>query len=430
MTQNLYTLSNEELERQLFLKQLQINRLLDITQAINNNVKAEGLFDMYKSFLNWELGVRKMALFVRKEDGWSCATSIGIDEKSVQHNIEPLLPLFGNAIKKLDTIKHPLAKLFDMVIPVFHKEEPIAYAFVGDYESGDFSKVQLMTTTTNIVSVAIENKRLFRRQLEQARFNHEMKLASEMQRSLVPTALPQEPGVEVAAVYQPHFGVGGDYYDFFRYREDRYLLVVADIAGKGLAAALLMANFQANLHAIIRRTSSPEDFIKQVNKAVVRITKSERYLTLFVCDLDLKTRRLRYINAGHIPPVMVIGNKVQYLTKGCTILGHFKNLPSIEVGEMYIEEDTLLCVFTDGITDIRDPDGSYFNEKILGEFAISNSELSANEFNEKLMGKIEKFKGDEEFPDDITVLTCKFTKNKMKKSPVLEEANMDLTEKP
>ena len=73
-------MSNEELERQLFLKQLQINRLLDITQAINNNVKAEGLFEMYKSFLNWELGVRRMALFVEKDDGWVCACSIGIDE--------------------------------------------------------------------------------------------------------------------------------------------------------------------------------------------------------------------------------------------------------------------------------------------------------------------------------------------------------------
>ena len=107
-------MSNEELQRQLFLKQLQVNRLLDITQAINNNVKAEGLFEMYKSFLNWELGVRKMALFVKKEEGWGCATSIGLDDKTLQHNIAPLFPSFGNAIKKLNGIKHPFAKLFEI----------------------------------------------------------------------------------------------------------------------------------------------------------------------------------------------------------------------------------------------------------------------------------------------------------------------------
>jgi phosphoserine phosphatase RsbU/P len=419
-------LSNEDLERQLFLKQLQINRLLDITQAINNNVKADGLFEMYKSFLNWELGVRKMALFIEKNDDWYCACSIGIENYFLNYDIKPSLISFGVAIKKLKGVTNdPFIEQFDMVIPVFHKDEAIAYAFVGEYESGDFSKIQLITTITNIVSVAIENKRLFKRQIEQARFNHEMSLASEMQRSLVPNVLPKEKLFEVAAVYQPHFGVGGDYYDFFKYREDRYLLVVADIAGKGLAAALLMANFQANLHAIIRRTNSPEDFIEQVNKAVVRITKSDRYLTLFVCDLDIKTNRLRYINAGHIPPVLVIQDKVQYLSKGCTILGYFNELPSMEVGEVYLEEDALLCVFTDGITDVRDPEGSYFNEKILGEFAISNAQLSAKDFNEKLMSKIEKFKGDEEFPDDITVLTCKFLKSGMRKDPSVHEVEKE-----
>jgi phosphoserine phosphatase RsbU/P len=403
--------NNENLERQLFLKQLQINRLLDITQAINNNVKAEGLFDMYKSFLNWELGVQKLALFLpNKEAGWTCAIHVGVEEKLFKHDIVSFLAAFGSAIRKLDGATNPLLKQFQMVIPVFHKEEPIAYAFIGDYESNDFSKIQLITTMTNIVAVAIENKRLFKRQIEQARFNHEMKLASEMQRSLVPTVLPQNGCFSVSAIYQPHFGVGGDYYDCFSYRPNRYMFVVADIAGKGLAAALLMANFQANMHAIIKRTASPEDFIKQLNTAVVRITKSDKYLTLFVSDFDVETRRLRYINAGHIPPVLVMNEKIYHLKKGCTILGFFEELPRIEVGEIYLEEDALLCLFTDGITDVRDPEGSYFNEKLLGEFARANIDLIPEDFNEKLMSKVDKFKGEEEFPDDITVLTFRFFK--------------------
>ena len=406
-------LNQDELQRQLFLKQLQINRLLDITQAINNNVKAEGLYDMYKSFLNWELAVRRVALFIPKEDGWVCVSHIGLEDILLKYDITALLPEFGNALKKLENPDHPFLKYFDMVIPVFHKEESIAYAFIGGYENNDFSKIQLITTMTNIIAVAIENKRLFRQQIEQARFSHEMKLATEMQRSLVPTKLPQNGCFEAAAVYQPHFGVGGDYYDFFQYKEGRYMLIVADIAGKGLSAALLMANFQANLHAILRRTTSPEDFIGQLNTAVQRITHSDKYLTLFVCDFDTTTRRMRYINAGHIPPVLVMNNKVQYLSKGCTILGFFKKLPTVEVGELYISEDALLCVFTDGITDIRDPQGSYFNEELLGDFALENIQLTAEDFNEKLITKVDTFKGDEEFPDDITVVTCKFFAEKL-----------------
>ena len=404
-------MSNEELERLLFLKQLQINRLLDITQAINNNVKAEGLYEMYKSFLNWELGVRRMALFVKKEGSWACVSHIGMDEKALKTDISTLLPDYGNALRKLDGATHPIAKQFEMVIPVFHKDEAIGYAFIGGYESNDFSKIQLITTITNITAVAIENKRLFKHQIEQARFNHEMQLATEMQRSLVPTELPENDFFKVSAIYQPHFGVGGDYYDCFKYREGRYMFVVADIAGKGLAAALLMANFQANLHAIIRRTTSPEDFIHQVNHAVVRITRSDKYLTLFVCDFDVETRRLRYINAGHIPPILVKNGQVHHMKEGCTILGFFKNLPSVEVGELVMDDDAMMCIFTDGVTDVRDHEGSFFDEEQLGAFTLKHIELLPDEFNEKLMQKIDAFKGNEDFPDDVTVLTCRFFKN-------------------
>jgi sigma-B regulation protein RsbU (phosphoserine phosphatase) len=250
-----------------------------------------------------------------------------------------------------------------------------------------------------------------------------MKLASEMQLTLVPRKLPQNGCFEVDAIYQPHFGVGGDYYDCFRFSENKYLFVVADISGKGLAAALLMANFQANLRAIIRQTTSPEEFIQNINRAVQRITKSDKYLTLFVCDFDTESRRLRYINAGHIPPLMLLNNEVHSLKEGCTILGYFKSLPSVEIGEMYIEDEALLVIFTDGITDVKSPQGNYFNENMLGEFALKNKKLKPTDFNKKLMRKIDSFKGGEDYPDDVTVLTCRFfKKNNIKKEKLVEMA--------
>ena len=401
----------EDCERQLFLKQLQINRLLDITQAINNNVKAEGLFDMYKSFLSWELGVRKLALFVPEVGAWHCVVHEGIEKEDLEQNgIYKLLASFGNTLTKLEKNKHPLAQHFEMVIPVFHKEKPIAYAFIGGYDATDFSKVQLITTITNITAVAIENKRMFKRQIEQERFNHEMNLAGEMQRSLVPDKLPKNDMFEVSAIYKPHFGVGGDYFDCFKYQENQYMFIVADIAGKGLSAALLMANFQANLHAIVRRATTPEEFIRQLNNAVWRVTKSERYITMFVADINTQTRRLRYVNAGHMPPILITKGETHLLKKGCSILGFFKSLPSLEIGEMIIDEEALLLIFTDGITDIRNGAEEDFNEDLVIQFTKENKNLSARPFNEKLMERIDSFKGEEGYPDDITVLTTKFFK--------------------
>ena len=411
ITKTMHMSKLEDCERQLFLKQLQINRLLDITQAINNNVKAEGLFDMYKSFLSWELGVRKLALFVPEVGAWHCVVHEGIEKEDLEQNgIYKLLASFGNTLTKLEKNKHPLAQHFEMVIPVFHKEKPIAYAFIGGYDATDFSKVQLITTITNITAVAIENKRMFKRQIEQERFNHEMNLAGEMQRSLVPDKLPKNDMFEVSAIYKPHFGVGGDYFDCFKYQENQYMFIVADIAGKGLSAALLMANFQANLHAIVRRATTPEEFIRQLNNAVWRVTKSERYITMFVADINTQTRRLRYVNAGHMPPILITKGETHLLKKGCSILGFFKSLPSLEIGEMIIDEEALLLIFTDGITDIRNGAEEDFNEDLVIQFTKENKNLSARPFNEKLMERIDSFKGEEGYPDDITVLTTKFFK--------------------
>jgi phosphoserine phosphatase RsbU/P len=403
-------LKNEEVERQLFLKQLQINRLLDITQAINNNVPSGTLYVMYKSFLNWELGVRQLALFLRdNEEKWQCMIHDGIPETAVQDTTIPdLLPTFENVMTKLRGIAHPFARHFDTVIPVFHKDMPIAYAFIGGYDNGDFSKVQMVTTITNIVAVAIENKRLFKQQIERERFTHEMSLAREVQESLVPDKLPKNNIFEVSAIYKPHFGVGGDYFDCFSFRDDRYLFTVADISGKGLAAALLMANFQAHINAIARRAITPEEFIRQLNKAVWRVTKGERYITFFVAEYDANTHRLRYINAGHIPPILVMGDTTHLLKTGCTLLGFFPSLPSLEIGELYIEDDALLLIFTDGITDVRNPTGSDFNETVLAEFTEKHRDLGAKPFNQELMKRIDEFKGEEPYPDDITVLTTRF----------------------
>jgi len=400
----------EELERELHLKQLQINRLLNITQAINNNVSATGLYEMYRSFLSWEIGIQKMALFVRsEEESWECATSININRNTLGMDVSELLPQYTK-LSNLDEPDHPLLQHFDLVIPVRHKDVPISYVFIGGFSEDEdmYNKVQFITTITNVVAVAIENKRLFKRQLEQERLKQEMELAAEVQQMLIPKKLPNTREYQFDCIYKPHMSVGGDYFDFIeRTDKNKIVFCIGDFTGKGLAAAMLMANFQANFHTLINREAQLEEFVHDLNRSVNMITGGDRFITFFVGEYDIPARRLKYINAGHNPPILVTRNRTTELRNGTIMLGSYEELPKLKIGIEEIEEEAIVLSYTDGLTDVRDESGTMLNEESLHRFVEDNWRLPAADFNKQLLHFIDDFRGKANLPDDFTVLTCK-----------------------
>jgi len=404
------TYSVEELERELHLKQLQINRLLNITQAINNNISAKGLYEMYRSFLSWEIGVSRMILFVKSEDNqWESATSIRVPEENIGQDVADLLPHYTK-LSNLDEPDHPLLKLFDLVIPVRHKDEPISYVFIGGFSEDEdmYNKVQFITTITNVIAVAIENKRLFKRQLEQERLKREMELAAEVQQMLIPKELPHTSEYDFDCIYKPHLSVGGDYFDFIeRTDKNKIVFCVGDFTGKGLAAAMLMANFQANFHTLINREAQLEEFVHDLNRSVNMITGGDRFITFFVGEYDISSRRLKYINAGHNPPILVTRNKLTELRQGTIMLGSYKELPKLNIGEEEILDEAIVLAYTDGLTDVRNEAGQMLDEELLQDFVQKHWRKPAADFNQELQVFIDAYRGKENLPDDFTVLTCK-----------------------
>jgi sigma-B regulation protein RsbU (phosphoserine phosphatase) len=397
-----------QLERDLNLKQLQINRLLNITQAINNNVKMSSLFEMYTSFLSWEMGVKKMALYYHKDKKWVCSANIGFQDSELKTDISEHLARFTR-LHTLSDSEDPFFQQFDVVIPVKHKDVHLAYVFIGGFgeEEDMYNKVQFITTITNIITVAIENKRLFKKQLEEQRLRKEMELASEMQQLLIPKTLPTRKEYELSAIYRPHLNVGGDYFDFVEHEDGRITFCIADIAGKGVAAALLMSNFQASFHNLLDRYDDLKQFVEALNRSVLRITKGERFLTFFVAQFDFNSRLLTYVNAGHNPPILAMNEQIHYLDKGTTVLGAFEELPFIEHGEEKIDKEALILLFTDGLTELQNEAGDYVDENFGQKFVLEHYHLSATDFNQKVMDALDLFKGRAGFQDDFTMLTCK-----------------------
>lgn len=406
--------SRDELLRALSLKQLQINRLLNITQAINENVAEAELFGMYASFLNWEIGIRLMALYFRKNGAWACAAHVGLTERERQLDISAEFARF-TSLKRLDDEHGPLLARFSVVIPVLHKDEPLGYVFLGEVEDTPemYNKVQFVTTITNVIAVAIENKRLFKSQLAQERYQTELALATDIQRSLIPESLPTTAAYDMAALYIPRFGVGGDFYSAERFADGTLLFCIADIAGKGTGAALLMSNFEASFWTLARVRDDLDSFVRQLNAALVRVTRGERFVTLFVGEYTPADRTLRYVNAGHNAPLLMCADAeatapVLELDCGCTFLGAFDELPPFEVGEHDMSAGGLLLCYTDGVTELAEPGGEMFGEERLEAYAAAQCKLGAEDFNAALLDELHGFQGEGESADDVTVLTVRF----------------------
>ncbi|RYE17003.1 MAG: serine/threonine-protein phosphatase, partial [Sphingobacteriales bacterium] len=212
--------------------------------------------------------------------------------------------------------------------------------------------------------------------------------------------------VELNARYLPHQNIGGDYFDFIRLNDHEFLWCIADVSGKGISAALLMANFQASLRAWATVEDDLTNVVDRLNQIVLKNTKGEKFITLFLARYNQKTRKLSYINAGHNPAILYSNGEAIQLKLGTTMIGVFDELPFLNQGEVDIDPDTLIFNYTDGLMD-HEPDVSkIWNEDKLQNCVVKNGKLSPEQFNQSILDHIE-LQVKAKPIDDITLLTLK-----------------------
>ncbi|MBX2846111.1 MAG: serine/threonine-protein phosphatase, partial [Saprospiraceae bacterium] len=203
-----------------------------------------------------------------------------------------------------------------------------------------------------------------------------------------------------------HSRIGGDYYDVIPHpTENSFYVAIADVSGKGVSAALIMASFQATLRSVIRTDLPFKKFAQHLNSETFRITMGEKFITLFVAKVNLEKRRLEYWNAGHNPPILKRDDALAILTDGSTLLGAFPKLPTITLGVEPLGKFNTLFTYTDGLTDLINDSNERFRLEGLLEFMSSNQFDTPAAFNKELRQRLEKYKGTKDFDDDITFLT-------------------------
>ena len=406
--------------KRLKLYSFKLNALLEITQAINENLSGRELLKRYESILTDDLNIGRIAI-IKLNEKWETILTTGADKEDVSHiDVEKeLLPI--KEISFVTSSPHVSLKNFDIIIPVITQDTPLAFVLIGDIDeeaegiSPTIKHLHFIQTISNVIIVAIENIRLHKESLRQEVMRKELELASRIQHMLIPenSTLPQNNHIRFTAFYHPHFSVGGDYYDCISLNNNEFGFCIADVSGKGISAAILMSNFQANLRALFSDEITLDQLVNRLNTRVMASAKGEKFITLFIGKYIVDRRELQYINAGHNPPLLYEENKKQLsmLMKGCVGMGMLDKIPATEMGVITMHEPTKMFCYTDGLVELLDESGvesgiEFGTEKIEGH--VTNTHPIHENIND-IIESHNILEGNTAIFDDITILGIEFT---------------------
>ncbi|HLH03568.1 MAG TPA: PP2C family protein-serine/threonine phosphatase [Bryobacteraceae bacterium] len=263
----------------------------------------------------------------------------------------------------------------------------------------------------HMLALMLENTRLTARVLEQEKINRDLALAAEVQKRLLPEGYPESSAADLAAFTLPARSVGGDYYDFLRVGPDSLGIALADVAGKGIPAALIMSVVQASLRILATESHMPlPELVAKLNRFLHRSTGVSSYATFFYAQLNETTRELRYVNAGHNPPVLVRlrahENNLEELATGGMIIGMFSQAQYQEA-QLVLEPGDVLVAFTDGVTEALNDAEEEFGEERLKALLCRLAHLPVHEMARHISAELKQWIGTAPQHDDLTFLILK-----------------------
>jgi sigma-B regulation protein RsbU (phosphoserine phosphatase) len=244
---------------------------------------------------------------------------------------------------------------------------------------------------------------------ELARKEAELSFALQVQQALFPQRFPADTGLEFSAVCVPARGVGGDYYDVISLPDGRLAFAIADVSGKGISAAILMSNVHAVLRMLASSGRAPDCLFADLNRHLLQVSGDSHFTTLFYAEWNRATRRLRYINAGHLPPLLFGGRGRLRLEASGPPLGLFADATHV-ADEVELSPGDLLVLYSDGVTEAGATEGREFDEERLESILFANRSRPLNEIQRTVVGAVRDWWG-KELEDDLTLLLVRATRS-------------------
>ena len=422
--------------RDLDAKVQELNTLFDLSQEFNAVLEEDQVIKLLSFALMGQLLIRKYVFLLRPNEGETeesplkvtteggagadgrtlqIVASRGVDESVLtQEECERLGTLTQMAMldeEGNDTCDALRAEGISLLLPIRHQNETRGVLALGPKMTGEgysHGDVEFLQALGNLAYVSIQNTYLIEEQIEKERLAKEIRLARQIQERLLPRSLPEVAGLDLAAMTRSSREVGGDYYDVEMLEGGRALMAIADVTGKGLPAAMLMANLQASLQTLLPMDMSLAEATAHINRVISGNTDLDKFITFFHAIFEPDGGRLRFVNAGHNPPFLVRSDgSMQELEAGGLLLGVMANA-SYEEGVVDLEEGDLVVFFTDGITEAMSPEQEEYGEarlqKVLEEYHTS----AAGDILDAVLADVRRFTEDPpERSDDRTLIVAK-----------------------
>lgn len=408
----------------------QLSVLFEATRLLNSTLDLTELLELILRIARTEVKADRGSVFLvdhKHNELWSIVAS-GLDHQEIRiplgEGVAGRVAQTGEIINvedaySLDFFDSSFDQKFNyrtkslLSLPIRHHSGHIVGVIqLLNSEEERFSpaNIEFLSRLTGHMAIALENARVHRDSLEKQRLEKEFALARTIQRSLLPDAPPVVPGYDIAVLNDPCFEVGGDYFDFLNLGPQSLLLVVADVEGKGVSSALVMANLQATLRVLVMHLHSLEVLAFSLNEMLYNNTRSGKYLSVFLALVDTRKNIIQYINAGHVPPALVRGRtgEIKLLEEGGTVIGLFP-AADYKRGSIKLESGDILVCCTDGITSIADEHGHEYGPLRLAERVRRNREKPAQAIVDAVLTDVAGYSTASMNVDDKVLMVMKAT---------------------
>ena len=309
-----------------------------------------------------------------------------------------------NDFPELDKLK------IELVVPMQIQGKTKGLIFLGKrindlvYTNDD---IEFISSVGSLAIISLENQRLFLEELEKQKIEEELEIAREIQGNLLPQKKPSYKHFDVVAENITSRQVGGDYYDIISLDKNNFCIAIADVVGKGVPAALLMANLQAFLKVICKQGMKLDDATSLINDLVSENITDGKFITFFWGLLNDEKVSIHYVNAGHNPPLLIRKGKIIKLEKGGIILGVMKTLRPYISETVELKKDDVIIMFTDGISEAKNINDEEFSDERLEKFVVEITNKPAAEILAAIRNEVQKFTYGALQSDDITLMIVK-----------------------